>query len=191
MPYDLRMESSFVTQMQARTVFKIYLTRSGFLGLIVDLSFVVIALLSLADWQTMRGPVELAKVSDLVSYSGKAELKKPWKTAPYIAFRDAAGLERRFSCFGPYQRQYWCDSVGLIASENQVEIEIKGLDDLVYELNAAGKTLVPYDLQVQRFQKAISAGPSNVRLYFSLLMICLLIISVRSRIQKGLIPELK
>lgn len=185
------MESSFVTQMQARTVFKIYLTRSGFLGLIVDLSFVVIALLSLADWQTMRGPVELAKVSDLVSYSGKAELKKPWKTAPYIAFRDAVGLERRFSCFGPYQRQYWCDSVGLIASENQVEIEIKGLDDLVYELNAAGKSLVPYDLQVQRFQKAISEGPNNVRLYFSLLMICLLVISVRSRIQKGLAPELQ
>ena len=177
--------------MQARSVFKLYLSRSGFLGLIVDLSFVIIALLSLADWQTMRSPVELAKISDLVSYSGKAELKKPWKTAPYIAFRDDSGPERRFSCFGPYQRQYWCDSVDLIASGNQVEIEVKGLDDLVYELNAAGKTLLPFDLQVQRFQKAISEGPSNVRLYFSMLMICLLIISVRSRIQKGLPSGLK
>lgn len=177
--------------MQARSVFKLYLSRSGFLGLIIDLSFVIIALLSLADWQTMRSPIELAKISDLVSYSGKAELKKPWKTAPYIAFRDTSGLERRFSCFGPYQRQYWCDSIDLFASGNQVEIDVKGLDDLVYELNAAGKTLLPFDLQVQRFQKAISEGPSNVRLYFSLFMIFLLVISVRSRIQKGLPSGLK
>lgn len=177
--------------MQARTVFKLYLTRSGFLGLIVDLSFIIIALLSLADWQTMRTPVELANISDMVSYSGKAELKKPWKTAPYIAFRDASGLERRFSCFGPYHRQYWCDSVDLADLGNYVDIEIKGLDDLVYELNAAGKTLVPFDQQIQRFQKAISEGPSNLRLYFSLLMICLLVISVRFRIQKGLASESK
>ncbi len=169
--------------------FKLYLTRSGFFGLIVDVGFVAIALLSIFDWQTMRIPVKLANIADLVSYSGKAELKKPWKTAPYIAFQDRSGLERRFSCFGPYHRQYWCDSVDLFDSGSHVEIEIKALDDLVYELSTAGKTLLPYDVQIQRFHKAILEGPSNVGLYFSLLIVCLLIFSVRFRMKKGASPR--
>lgn len=165
--------------------FKLYLFHSGFFGLIFDFCLVSIALLALADWQATRSPVELADVSELVSYSGKVELKRPWKTDPYIVFQAPSGQSIRFSCFGPYRRQYWCDSVDINAAENHSEVKLMAADDLVYEIEIAGKPLLTYDQQVHRFQLAISEGPSNVKLFFSFFITCLLAISVRSRIKKA------
>lgn len=177
--------------MPLMSLLKLYIYRSRVSALFIDICFVAVAILAFADWLNVRQSQGLARLSQTVSYIGRVELVKPWKTSPYIVQSDSSKRVSRFSCFGPYQKQYWCDSFDFSAIAHQADVEILALDGLVYEVRAGGKTLLSYDLQVQRFQAALSDGPSNVKLAFSFLMICILILSIRSRLKnaKRLLPR--
>lgn len=153
------------------------------ISLLFDFCIVSIAILAFVDWFSARESRDLVSASQTISYIGKVKLIKPWKTSPYIVLTDSSKRDWRFSCYGPYQNQYWCDSFDFIAVGNQVDVEILAVDRLVYEVRAAGKTLLSYDVQIQRFRAAQSEGPSNLKLAFSAFAVLILALSIRSRIK--------
>lgn len=171
------------TQMPLFSPLKLYISRSGVSGLFFDLCLVTVIILAFADWLNVRQSHGLAGPSQMVSRIGSVELVKPWKTSPYIVLSDSSKQAWRFSCYGPYQKQYWCDSFDFTAVAHQTDVEILAFDGLVYEVRAGGKAMLPYDLQAQRFQVALSDGPSNLMLAFSFLMVCILILSIRWRLK--------
>lgn len=162
---------------------KRYLSRSRVCGLFIDICFATVAILALVDWLDERQSQVLAGPSQTISYIGKVELVKPWKTSPYIVLSDSSKRAWQFSCYGPYRKRYWCDSFDFVVLANQTDVEILALEGLVYEVRVGGKTLLPYHSQIQRFQAALSEGPSNLKLAFSFLVICVLIVAIRSRLR--------
>lgn len=171
--------------MSFKSSLNLYISRSRFIGLIFDFCLVIIAILAFVDWFNMRRPPELAAYSEIVRYVGKVELIRPWKTSPYVALKGSSDLDLRFSCYGPYQNQYWCNTLDFAAIANRTDVEILAFEGLVYEVRAGGRILLPYDLQVRRFQSAMSSGPSNLKLAFSLFSVLTLVLSIRSRYKKA------
>jgi hypothetical protein len=163
--------------------FKLYISRSGVSGVFVDLCLVTATILSFTDWLDVRQSQGLAGPSQTISYIGSIEMVKPWKTSPYIVLSDSSKRAWKFSCYGPHKNKYWCDSLDFTALAHQTDVEILGLNGLVYEVRTGGKTVLPYDLQVQRFQAALSDGPSNSKLVLSFFVVCILILSIRLRLK--------
>lgn len=107
--------------------------------------------------------------------SGSLELVKPWKTSPYLVLSNG---ERalRFSCFGPYNRVYWCGDIDsnnrLTDGEWTIKSSSTSTGELayVYEISFNAEVVIPYSKQRERFLYASNLGPNYLQLIAAVLI---------------------
>ncbi|MBL8000165.1 MAG: hypothetical protein JNL32_16200 [Candidatus Kapabacteria bacterium] len=124
--------------------------------------------------------------------SGTLELIKPWKTSPFLVLRNGEKT-LRFSCFGPYNRTYWCGDIDNNNNLRDREWTIKSSSTstgglaYVYEITFNAEVVIPYSKQRERFSNASNLGPVYSQLIAAVLIGLLAIyiaISTKQRIMQ-------
>jgi hypothetical protein len=169
--------------MISSSLIKTYFARSGVIGVFIDILLVTVVAIALLGWLDSHKPRELVSSTQTVLHVGKVELVKPWKTSPYVVLTDSSKQQWRFSCYGPYKREYWCGSVDFDGFAGKNDIELSSFDDLVYEIRVGGTPLLTFDSQLQRFRAAVSEGPSILGLMFALIVLGIQILWIRARLK--------
>jgi hypothetical protein len=80
-------------------------------GHAVSAAFACLAIVLFVTWtREQTSTFSMVTFDQLEINSGSLELIKPWKTSPFLVLRNGEKT-LRFSCFGPYNRSYWCGDI--------------------------------------------------------------------------------
>ena len=138
---------------------------------IVSVAFACLAIILFVPWtREQTSTFSMVPFDQLEINSGSLELIKPWKTSPSLVLRSGEKT-LRFSCFGPYNRSYWCGDIDNNNNLRDREWTIKSSSTstgglaYVYEITFNAEVVIPYSKQTERFSNASNLGP----IYFQLI----------------------
>lgn len=131
----------------------------------------------------------LPKYGDLQVTTGTLELNRPWKLSPYLRLR-ANDRDVLLYCFGPYERNYWCDALERAGFEPGGRYTVRwhpwGKNDqnFVFEISNDSDVLLGYEKQCDLFLSSLDKGLSYGQLVAAAAMFFLAIGAI-SGIRKG------
>ena len=160
---------------------------------IVSVAFASLAIVLFVMWtREQTSTFSMVPFDQLEINSGTLELIKPWKTSPFLVLRNGEKT-LRFSCFGPYNRTYWCGDIDNNNNLRDKEWTIKSSSTstgglaYVYEITFNAEVVIPYSKQRERFSNASNLGPVYSQLIAAVLIGLLAIyiaISTKQRIMQ-------
>ena len=129
-------------------------------GHTVSAAFACLAIVLFVTWtREQTSTFSMVPFDQLEINSGSLELIKPWKTSPFLVLRNGE-KKLRFSCFGPYNRSYWCGDIDSNSHLKNGGWTIKssststGSLAYVYEISFNTEVVIPYSKQWERFSYA-------------------------------------